>query len=228
MPGRARADRARCRAGGRNAPNEPASAATTDIAYAWSRTSSTRAGAEIGFGSCDETVSSCVVVQNRESPSVVIPVPSAPRSKTRMSTLATASKTTDATRRNTTRERRCSCVGVAPRATITTSRPRARRGSRTEVSIPGGSVDRRPSLPRLNSARHRRAHAGAAAWMAGDLNRVNVCGDDRGRQRRHHRPGDRQVGWSLSSDRRTSDRRAAVSIERGQLAYSSRNELQEA
>lgn len=37
--------------------------ATTDIAYALKETSSTRAGVEIGFGSWDETVKSCVSVQ---------------------------------------------------------------------------------------------------------------------------------------------------------------------
>src|SRR5829696_7135504 len=58
-----------------------------------------------------------------------------------MSTLATASKTIVATKRNTSRERRCSCVGVTARATMTTSRPRARRGWDTDASIPDRAVD---------------------------------------------------------------------------------------
>jgi len=52
----------------KKAPNEPASIATADIAYACRNTSSTRAGVEIGFGSWEETVRSCVLVQKTESP----------------------------------------------------------------------------------------------------------------------------------------------------------------
>jgi hypothetical protein len=49
----------------KNAPKEPASIATADIAYACRKTSSKRAGVEIGFGSWDETVRSWVLVQKR-------------------------------------------------------------------------------------------------------------------------------------------------------------------
>jgi hypothetical protein len=60
----------------KNAAKDPASTATAEIAYACRKTSSTRAGVEIGFGSWDETVRSCVLVQKTESPNVVISVPS--------------------------------------------------------------------------------------------------------------------------------------------------------
>ena len=53
-------------------------------------------GAEMGFGSWDETVNNCVLVQKTASPRLVISVPLALRSK----------------------PRKCSWVGVAPRATL--------------------------------------------------------------------------------------------------------------
>jgi hypothetical protein len=135
----------------KKAPNEPASIATAEIAYACRNTSSTRAGDEIGFGSCDETVSSCVLVQKTESPNVFISVPVACRSNMNMSTLATAPRTTVATNRKTSRERRCSCVGVAARATLSASRLPSRTGSGTPGSVAIRAVGR-PAQPPADDA----------------------------------------------------------------------------
>ena len=85
---------------------DPASIATTDIAHPCRKMSRTRAGVEIGFGSWDETVRSWVLVQNSESPMLVISVRSACRSKKKMSRLATASSATVTTKRENSRERR--------------------------------------------------------------------------------------------------------------------------
>ena len=74
--------------------------ATIEIAYAWRKMSSTRAGVEIGLRSCDETVSSCVLVQKIESPTLVISGSGACRSKRKISTLATASRISVARKRN--------------------------------------------------------------------------------------------------------------------------------
>ncbi len=49
--------------------------ATIEIAQIWSTTSRIRAGVESGFGRFEDTVSSCVLVQNSASPKVLIPVP---------------------------------------------------------------------------------------------------------------------------------------------------------
>lgn len=119
----------------KNAPKEPASIATAEIAYACRKTSSTLPGVEIGFGSWDETVRSCVLVQKRESPNVVISVPFACRSKTKTSTLAMASRATVATKRNVSLERRCLCVAEAPRATLSASRLLSRTGCAKKASI---------------------------------------------------------------------------------------------
>ena len=83
--------------------------------------SRTRAGVEIGFGSCEETVSSWVLVQKSESPMLVISVPAAWRSKRKISRLATRSMASVATKRKMTLLRSRSWVGVTPRATITNS-----------------------------------------------------------------------------------------------------------
>ncbi len=61
---------------------------------------------EIGFGNCDETVSSCVLVQKTASPKFVICVPAACRSKLRMSTLAIASTISVAPNANSSLDRR--------------------------------------------------------------------------------------------------------------------------
>jgi hypothetical protein len=75
-------------------------------------------GVEMGFGNWDDTVRSCVLVQKIASPRFVTFVPLAWRSKTKMRTLATASTRTVVATTNVSRERRCSCVGVAARTTL--------------------------------------------------------------------------------------------------------------
>ena len=82
-----------------------------------------------------------MLVQNTESPSVVISVPGARRSNRRISTLATASRTTVATKRKARRARRCSCVGVAPRATFRASLPPSRMGCGTPKVLRAGRSD---------------------------------------------------------------------------------------
>lgn len=83
-----------------------------------------------------------MLVQKRESPSVVISVPSACRSNRKMSRVATASRTTVAPTMTTSRARRWSCVGVTPRATLRTSRVPARTDCDTiECSGRSGRID---------------------------------------------------------------------------------------
>jgi hypothetical protein len=112
-----------------------------------------------------------VLVQKRESPKVVIPVPSALRSNRKTITLATASRMIVATKRNTSRERKCSCVGVTPRATIRTSRLRARSSCDTEAIISDGAVGNRDGFrPGRNGNRFpsafssRRRDRGGGRW----------------------------------------------------------------
>ena len=138
MPGRIALDTASVE---ERAKKEPASIATADIAYACRKTSSTRAGVEIGFGSSRRRLSEAGYSSRIIIPQPAISVPFAFRSNPRISTLATASRTTVATKRNTSRERRCSCVGLAARATLSTSRPPVRTGSGTQRVFRSGRSD---------------------------------------------------------------------------------------
>ena len=61
-----------------------------------------------GFGICDDTVSSCAVVQKIASPNVSIPFGAAlPRSNRKMSTAPTTSMASDASAMLVTRWRKC-------------------------------------------------------------------------------------------------------------------------
>src|SRR3954452_3515747 len=108
-----------------------------------------RAGIESGFGNWDDTVSSCVVVQKMESPMLWIAVPCSLRSKSRISTLATASKRTVAPITKISRSLRWRCVGVRAWRTSRISRsPNRRMSPATPGSIPGVAVVRRARLAR--------------------------------------------------------------------------------
>jgi len=96
---------------------------TPEIAYAWRKTSRTRAGVVREFGSCEDTVSSCVDVQNTASPRLVMPVPGASRSNRKMRRLATASSTR---------------VGTRPEMLV--SGPRAARHLAPPLGRPAASV----------------------------------------------------------------------------------------
>ena len=107
-------------------PIEPASVATTVIAYASMNTSRIRPPTENGLGICEDTVSSCVEVQNRALPKESIAVGCTWRSNIRANTADTRSTPTVTTTRTVRVSRSRAWVGVRPCSTFRISASAAR------------------------------------------------------------------------------------------------------